>query len=354
MADPGFRKGALDNASRELLIALALHSRAKPDPGAAAKQHSKGVVTQGRPRWLRRAAVGGGSSPDNPELGALCTAAHKHTSAKAVDLYAAAPEIDSVEPAPQHQAIADEIVRDWYMPVEQDPRTLGHAKLNLVWRFGEAARAISARRSQLSLPTASSSRSAGPNGPIRYGSPQRRKSVPVATQRWLSLPIGFGPTRPSGGKCWLRRTVRNTPWSASRAKARSAVRGRDRASRKGMRRGGRCGRRLCGPGWCPCSSDRRPPISGGLTPGTCCNPGSSSCTRSTAGPAGNASAFPSRFALAQGFKHAANRRREHHQRPSPNLITAASVVCRRGHQAVAVADCAGRERRMKEVIRHGE
>jgi hypothetical protein len=29
-------------------------------------------------------------------------------------------------------------------------------------------------------------------------------------------------------------------------------------------------------------------------------------------------------------------------------------VCRRGHQAVAVADCAGRERRMKEVIRHGE
>jgi hypothetical protein len=151
MADPGFRKGALDNASRELLIALALHSRvtAKPDPGAPANQHSKGVAARGRPRWLTRAAVSGGSSPDNPiDLGALRTAAHKHTSAKALDLYAAALEIDSVEPAPQHQAIADEIVRDWHMPVEQDPRTLEHAKLNLVRRFGEAARAISARRSR--------------------------------------------------------------------------------------------------------------------------------------------------------------------------------------------------------------
>jgi hypothetical protein len=151
MADAGFRKDALDNAGRELLIALALHSRAaaKPDSGAAAKPDSKAVAKQARPRWLARAAVDSGSSPDKPiDLRTLCAAAHEHTNSKALDLYAAALEIDSVEPAPQHQAIADEILRDWHKPVEQDPRTLEHAKLNLVRRFGEAARAISARRSQ--------------------------------------------------------------------------------------------------------------------------------------------------------------------------------------------------------------
>jgi NACHT domain len=151
MADAGFRKNALDNAGRELLIALALHSRAsaKPDSGAAAKPDSKAVAKQARPRRLARAAVRSGSSPDKPiDLRTLCAAAHEHTNSKALDLYAAALEIDSVEPAPQHSAIADEIVRDWNKPVEQDPRTLEHAKLNLVRRFGEAARAISARRSQ--------------------------------------------------------------------------------------------------------------------------------------------------------------------------------------------------------------
>jgi hypothetical protein len=151
MADAGFRKDALDNASRELLISLALHSRvtAKPDPGTPTKQHSKGVATQGRPRWLTHAAVGRRSSPDKPSgLGTLRTAAHEHTNSKALDLYASTLEIDSVDPTPQHEAIADEIVRDWQKPVEQDPRTLEHAKLNLVRRLGEAARAISARRIQ--------------------------------------------------------------------------------------------------------------------------------------------------------------------------------------------------------------
>jgi NACHT domain len=155
MADPGFREDALDNASRELLIALALHSRAaaKLDSGAVAEPDSKAAARQARPRWLARAAVGSGSSPDKPiDPRALCAAAHMHTNSKALDLYAAALEIDSVEPAPQHQAIADEIVRDWHKPVEQDPRTLEHAKLNLVRRFGEAARAIGARDSRAGDP----------------------------------------------------------------------------------------------------------------------------------------------------------------------------------------------------------
>jgi len=78
----------------------------------------------------------------------LREAAGRHSSAKAFDLYATALEIDSVDTAPEHQAIATEIAEHWQMPVERDPRTLEHAKLNLVHRFGQAARAISARQGQ--------------------------------------------------------------------------------------------------------------------------------------------------------------------------------------------------------------
>ena len=308
MADAGFSKDAMDNAGRELLIALALHSRAaaKPDSGAAAKPDSKAVAKQARPRWLARAAVGSGSLPDKPvDLGTLCAAAHGHTSSKALDLYAAALEIDSVEPAPQHQAIADEIVRDWCKPVEQDPRTLEHAKLNLVRRFGEAARAISARRSQDGIAAKPAYCQlfeigcAEPSYPVRLAVAQE---IGAGGDDTLAQLAGrLRPTRPVGGRGWLRRTARTTPWSASRAEARPEARGRDWASRMRRRgRGWRRGRRSCGHGWCPCSSDRRPPMSGGLAPATCCNPGSISSTRSTARPAGNASAFPSRLRWHRG------------------------------------------------------
>jgi hypothetical protein len=102
MADAGFRKNALDNAGRELLIALALHSRApaKPDSGAAGKPDSKAVAKQARPRWLTRAAVGSGSSPDKPiDLRTLCAAAHKHTSGSPFNRSRSAA--DTTEPAGQ-------------------------------------------------------------------------------------------------------------------------------------------------------------------------------------------------------------------------------------------------------------
>ena len=119
MADAEFREEALCNAGRELLIALVMHSR------VTSKQ-------AGEPTDLRQM---------------LRDEARERSDAKLVDLYATALEIDSVNPAPEHQAIADEIAGHWHKPAEQDPRTLEHAKLNLVRRFGEAARTITERRS---------------------------------------------------------------------------------------------------------------------------------------------------------------------------------------------------------------
>ena len=60
--------------------------------------------------------------------------------------------------------------------------------------------------------------------------------------------------------------------------------------------------------------------------------------------------------LRSGLRPAAchHAARPRHHGPSQNLITAARVVCRRGTQPVAVADCADRERGIMQVIRHGE
>lgn len=133
MADNIFCQEALGNAGRELLIALALHSRA--------------VAKQAWPREPKAASASSNNSPDTPiDLRPLLRgAASKHSNSKALDLYATALEIDAVDPAPQHKDLADEIVENWRKPKEQDPRTLEHAKLNLIRRFGEAARAIAER-----------------------------------------------------------------------------------------------------------------------------------------------------------------------------------------------------------------
>ena len=65
-------------------------------------------------------------------------------------------------------------------------------------------------------------------------------------------------------------------------------------------------------------------------------------TRAGSGPR-HASGLRSRLRLAV-CRHSARPQR---QRPSQSLITAASVVCHRADQGTAVADCVGRERRIK-------
>lgn len=122
MADADFCADAMKNAGRELLIALTLHSRA--------------TAKQDRRSGRVNAAGDGGDSPAEPlDLRTLLREkAHLRSDSKALDLYATALEIDSVDSAPEHEAIAEEIARDWHGPVEQDPRILEHAKLNLTGR----------------------------------------------------------------------------------------------------------------------------------------------------------------------------------------------------------------------------
>jgi NACHT domain len=198
MTDGKFRKEALKNSGRELLIALVMHSRAETkqrsarppaDPDAAALVPAGPIAAEARlTAWDQPAAGATGTDPASaktsgpdpakpigaertgpeptaatsagPDVGGsgvqagptdllmlLRHAAGKRTDAKALDLYATALEIDSVNPAPQHQDIAKEILANWQNQAERDPRTLQHAQLNLVRRFGEAARTITLRRS---------------------------------------------------------------------------------------------------------------------------------------------------------------------------------------------------------------
>ncbi|MFF1725446.1 NACHT domain-containing protein [Streptomyces sviceus] len=103
--------------SRELLIALVLLSRDRAD----ATGNSRGT---------------------SPKLAALLSkaAANRH-DAKYYDLYAAAFEIDSVDPAPMQDKLARDLDRRWAdLTVKGDQRTIEEAKLGLVRHFGAALR----------------------------------------------------------------------------------------------------------------------------------------------------------------------------------------------------------------------
>jgi hypothetical protein len=128
LADPG----------RELLIALVLHSRAE------AQELRSNAAT--RARTGRR----GGSGRRHREL--LRQAARHRSDVKALNLYAAALEVDSSDGAPAHQAIAEELQASCRDISARDRRTLEEAKLNLVRRFGEAARQITKRQPELARP----------------------------------------------------------------------------------------------------------------------------------------------------------------------------------------------------------
>jgi hypothetical protein len=137
MADEDFRAEALEHAGRELLTALVLHSRATTKPARLGGQASAVIESSISPT----------ETLDPRTL--LCEAALRHHDAKTLDLYATALEIDSVHTTPMHQNIANEIVENWQRPKERDARTLEHAKLHLVHRFGEATRTIGRRHSRV-------------------------------------------------------------------------------------------------------------------------------------------------------------------------------------------------------------
>ncbi len=97
MEDEDFRAEALENAGRELLIALVLHSRAT-------------MQQDGRRGWADTVIKSGDAADGSTDLrDLLLKAAGRRSDAKAMNLYATVLEIDSVAAVPQHQAIADEI-----------------------------------------------------------------------------------------------------------------------------------------------------------------------------------------------------------------------------------------------------
>jgi hypothetical protein len=139
MADEQYRDGALKDPGRELLIALVMHSRAK--------------ARAARPRASTQVLIDTGTEGRQlqPLRDLLANAAGGRDDAKALDLYAAALEIDSIDNAPAHSSIAAKLAGQWPRFWARDPRTLEDAKLNLVRRLGEAARTIAdqARRERL-------------------------------------------------------------------------------------------------------------------------------------------------------------------------------------------------------------
>ncbi|MFC7988028.1 ATP-binding protein [Streptomyces pilosus] len=123
--------------SRELLIALVLLSRHR-----AASTAARRGAGPGRDRCPPQ----GEDTP--PRLAELLTgaAANRH-DAKYFDLYAAALEIDSVDPAPLQDALARDLDEQWAdLEIRGDQRTVEDAKLGLVRRFGAALRERDRRR----------------------------------------------------------------------------------------------------------------------------------------------------------------------------------------------------------------
>jgi hypothetical protein len=133
MADQRYRDDALNQPGREFLMALVMHSRAK--------------VREARPNGATRVRIPGAGSDgtDQSLQQLLIEAAGRHNDVKALDLYAAALEIDSVEEGPAHTTIAKQLREHWPRIRSRDERSLEEAKLNVLRRFGEAARTIAER-----------------------------------------------------------------------------------------------------------------------------------------------------------------------------------------------------------------
>ncbi|MCZ0987022.1 ATP-binding protein [Streptomyces diastatochromogenes] len=127
--------------SRELLIALVLLSRRR----AADRSAKGGSVTAELKKWeeeVRRQSPG----PGRPMAHRLLTAAkHRPADPKALDLYTAALEIESVEDTPRLLSTIVRAVHDRWRDFEGDRRTLEEAKLGLLKQLGTALRATSGR-----------------------------------------------------------------------------------------------------------------------------------------------------------------------------------------------------------------
>lgn len=136
--------------SRELLIALVLLSRHHADPVTT----RSGTV----PRTASHARSAPGPSPTLPGL--LRDAAANRHDAKYFDLYSAALEIDSVDPAPIQDQLTQDLDEQWAdLDIRGDQRTVEDAKLRLVRNFGAALRERDRRSKGTRPPSGHSARS---------------------------------------------------------------------------------------------------------------------------------------------------------------------------------------------------
>ncbi|MFI5679193.1 NACHT domain-containing protein [Streptomyces cellulosae] len=158
---------ALENPGRELLIALVLHSRTRegscPRAASTTADHAWCPVSAARDLLLRaacRAQSGMGDHPagqrDDGDAGTCpdgvrpgpadprrLFARTLHT--KALQLYTAALEIDSVDAEPRQRRIAEELRTSWPDLRARDPQSLAAAKALLVARLGDAMRGVDRR-----------------------------------------------------------------------------------------------------------------------------------------------------------------------------------------------------------------
>lgn len=126
--------------SRELLIALVLLSRGQTAPSA--REHGVRAGTR------RGFADPVGQKPGRGHLLArrLCAAAGRRTDdPKALDLYAAALEIESAEADPRHLRDIVTAVRAHWPGIRGDRRTLRDAKRRVLKQLGAALRLVSDR-----------------------------------------------------------------------------------------------------------------------------------------------------------------------------------------------------------------
>jgi hypothetical protein len=97
------------------------------------------------------AGAAGATAPTHwSDVGSICdvlthSAAEALDDVKKLDLYAASLEIDSFLGKSRHQDIAKSVANCWGDIRGGDQRTLDEAKLGLVYRFGDAVRAIAGR-----------------------------------------------------------------------------------------------------------------------------------------------------------------------------------------------------------------
>ncbi|MFI2201600.1 NACHT domain-containing protein [Streptomyces sp. NPDC020192] len=125
--------------SRELLIALVLLSRRRAAELSAKGGSVRAELRKDMAELRRQAPVYG-----RPLADRLLTAANRRTNdPKALDLYAAALEVDSVEPRPRLLSDIVDKVQERWLRIKSDRRTLEDAKLRLLKQLGTALREAS-------------------------------------------------------------------------------------------------------------------------------------------------------------------------------------------------------------------